>query len=118
MKRSIFVALAAALAMGFVTATPAEAGKRTYSKAHKAKVAKRSYPRHRHYRGKRTRVLGFSRRVGGYSYSYPDSLLSFDNRRILRDRDPYFDRQAGPFDSGFFFDSGSQPRGGDSPYMN
>jgi len=26
--------------------------------------------------------------------------------------------QAGPFDSGFFFDSGIGPNGGDSPYMN
>jgi hypothetical protein len=26
--------------------------------------------------------------------------------------------QAGPFDSGFFFDSGIAPNGGDSPYMN
>jgi len=26
--------------------------------------------------------------------------------------------QAGPFDSGFFFDSGFAPNGGDSPYMN
>jgi len=26
--------------------------------------------------------------------------------------------QAGPFDSGFFFDSGLGPNGGDSPYMN
>jgi hypothetical protein len=26
--------------------------------------------------------------------------------------------QAGPFDSGFFFNSGIGPNGGDSPYMN
>jgi len=26
--------------------------------------------------------------------------------------------QAGPFDSGFFFDSGIRANGGDSPYMN
>jgi hypothetical protein len=26
--------------------------------------------------------------------------------------------QGGPFDSGFFFDSGINPNGGDSPYMN
>jgi hypothetical protein len=26
--------------------------------------------------------------------------------------------QAGPFDSGFFFDSGMGPNGGDSPYLN
>jgi hypothetical protein len=30
------------------------------------------------------------------------------------------DRQTrfGPFDHGFFFDSGIEPRGGDSPYLN
>ena len=34
--------------------------------------------------------------------------------------DPYINRQtpAGPFDSGFFFDSGRGPNGGQSPYMN
>ena len=34
--------------------------------------------------------------------------------------DPYVNKQSpgGPFDSGFFFDSGMGPNGGDSPYMN
>jgi hypothetical protein len=34
--------------------------------------------------------------------------------------DPVINKQtqAGPFDSGFFFDSGIAPNGGDSPYMN
>jgi hypothetical protein len=34
--------------------------------------------------------------------------------------DPYLNRQTpgGPFDSGFFFDSGVRPNGGNSPYMN
>jgi len=34
--------------------------------------------------------------------------------------DPYINRQTpgGPFDSGFFFDSGIGPNGGNSPYMN
>ena len=34
--------------------------------------------------------------------------------------DPYVNKQSpgGPFDSGFFFDSGIGPNGGDSPYMN
>ena len=72
----------------------------------------------RRSRKKSGRVRGYSRGVGGYSYSYADSLLSFDNTKILRDRDAYFDRQAGPFDHGFFFDSGAQARGGDSPYLN
>ena len=51
------------------------------------------------------------RRVGFYSYSYRDVMGRY--------RDPYLDRQtqAGPFDYGFFFNSGITPRGGDSPYM-
>ncbi len=72
----------------------------------------------RRSRGSRARVRGSSRGVGGYSYSYAESLLSFDNTRILRDRDADFDRQGGPFDHGFFFDSGAQIRGGESPYLN
>jgi hypothetical protein len=34
--------------------------------------------------------------------------------------DPHINKQSpgGPFDSGFFFDSGMGPNGGDSPYMN
>lgn len=34
--------------------------------------------------------------------------------------DPQLDKQtpAGPFDSGFWFDSGIGPNGGDSPYLN
>ncbi len=34
--------------------------------------------------------------------------------------DPSINKQSqgGPFDSGFFFDSGLGPNGGDSPYMN
>jgi hypothetical protein len=34
--------------------------------------------------------------------------------------DPHINKQTpgGPFDSGFFFDSGLAPNGGDSPYMN
>jgi hypothetical protein len=34
--------------------------------------------------------------------------------------DPHINKQSpgGPFDSGFFFDSGIGPNGGDSPYMN
>ncbi len=34
--------------------------------------------------------------------------------------DPSINKQSqgGPFDSGFFFDSGINPNGGDSPYLN
>lgn len=71
------------------------------------------------------RVKGYSERRGGYSYAYPDSINTYGDSRSKYGgtsvyRDPMLDRQtnAGPFDHGFFFDSGLGPRGGDSPYMN
>lgn len=64
-------------------------------------------------------------RRGGYSYSQSDSINTYgDNRGRFGSanslRDPNIDRQtnAGPFDHGFFFDSGVGPRGGNSPYLN
>ena len=71
-------------------------------------------------------VRGFQqRRVGGYSYyrsdvinTYGDSRTNFGSNNVYRD--PLTDRQTrfGPFDNGFFFDSGIAPRGGYSPYHN
>jgi hypothetical protein len=62
---------------------------------------------------------------GGYSYSPEDTINTYGDSRSKYGgasslRDPMLDRQteAGPFDHGFFFDSGVAPRGGDSPYMN
>ena len=55
------------------------------------------------------------RRIGGYSYSAGDVSSTYGGNPP-----PYMDvRQTpgGPFDSGFFFDSGISPRGGNSPYM-
>jgi hypothetical protein len=72
-----------------------------------------------------TRVKGYAERRGGYSYSYSDSINTYGDSRSLYGsasayRDPNLDKQtnAGPFDHGFFFDSGVGARGGDSPYMN
>lgn len=72
------------------------------------------------------KVKGFSERRGGYSYSYADSVNTYGDGRSKYGgasvyRDPTLDKQteAGPFDHGFFFDSGlGGPHGGDSPYMN
>jgi hypothetical protein len=78
-----------------------------------------------HYRRKPgTRVRGFLLRRGGYySYTDIDVVNTYEGVRTsygMLDtfRDPYLGRQssAGPFDHGFFFDSGVSPRGGDSPY--
>jgi hypothetical protein len=70
-------------------------------------------------------VRGFIARRGGYSYVYPDAINTYGDSRSRFGsasslRDPGIDRQtnAGPFDHGFFFDSGVAPRGGSSPYMN
>lgn len=72
-----------------------------------------------------TRVKGYSERRGGYSYQWSDSINTYGDSRSNFGagsvyRDPNLDRQtnAGPFDHGFFFDSGINQRGGDSPYMN
>lgn len=68
---------------------------------------------------------GSKERRGGYSYSVQDTINTYGDSRTKYGgatslRDPMLDRQteAGPFDHGFFFDSGIAPRGGDSPYMN
>ncbi len=66
-------------------------------------------------------VRGFLQRRGGYSYGAADSTLTYgDGRTTLGSNGRFFGRQttSGPFDSGFFFDSGIGPRGGDSPYRN
>ena len=78
------------------------------------------------YRGGRsTRVYGYRQSVGGYSYSKEDTTNTsgLDRSRFGGTnayRDPSVDTQtlAGPFDHGWFFDSGNAPRGGNSPYMN
>lgn len=74
----------------------------------------------------RPRVRGFVVRRGGYySYSAADSINTYGDARSLYGSTRYFrdwhsGRQSlsGPFDHGFFFDSGTHPRGGDSPYLH
>ena len=71
-------------------------------------------------------VKGFTQRKGGYSYNYAESINTYGDSRSNYGgasvfRDPMLDRQtnAGPFDHGFFFDSGmTGTHGGDSPYMH
>ena len=69
------------------------------------------------------RVRGFVARGGYYSYTDADVTNVYGGSRALYGstntfRDPFVDRQtiAGPFDHGFFFDSGIGPRGGNAPY--
>jgi hypothetical protein len=69
------------------------------------------------------RVRGYYYRGGYYSYTDEDVINSWAWTRSLfigksYFRTPFTDRQspAGPFDSGFFFDSGLGPQFNDSPY--
>lgn len=108
MIRAVALAVAGAVALvGFVAVVPADAGDRE-------KVSK-----------SKPQVRGYASRRGGYSYSYGDTINTYGDSRSLYGatqsfRDPMLDRQtnAGPFDHGFFFESGTAPRGGNSPYMN
>jgi hypothetical protein len=57
------------------------------------------------------------RRRGGYSYRVQD-ITSTYNRRNPPPYAHVRQTPSGPFDSGFFFDSGFGPRAGDAPYPN
>jgi hypothetical protein len=74
--------------------------------------------------GAKVRGKASSERRGGYSYSKADSINTYgDNRGQYGSanslRDPARDQQtnSGPFDHGFFFNSGMGLHGGDSPYL-
>jgi hypothetical protein len=71
---------------------------------------------HRKKRPLEVSIYTARRRLGGYSYRASDVINTYG-----RSPPPYADvRQSpgGPFDSGFFFDSGIGPRGGNSPYLH
>ena len=92
--------------------------------AHPASAYYRSAGRTRVVRG--PQVRGFQqRRVGGYSYYSSDVVNTYGNvRTVFGGNNVYRDWQAdrqtgfGPFDHGFFFDSGINRNGGYSPYNN
>jgi len=60
-------------------------------------------------------VRGARRRAGGYSYTHEDSIIDFRDRSVFLDS-RIDEPSRGPFDSGFFFDSGIE-RHNDSPYL-
>jgi hypothetical protein len=81
-----------------------------------------AHPKSSYYR-KAPQVRGFVQRRGGYSYTAADVINTYGNSRTNFGstntyRNPYLDLQSrsGPFDHGFFFDSGISPRGGNAPY--
>jgi hypothetical protein len=58
------------------------------------------------------------KKIGGYSYKSNDTVPTGATYKFI---DPDYSRQgapSGPFDNGFFFDSGIGPHGGQSPYQN
>jgi hypothetical protein len=103
----------------FAVAAPAEAGGRAW-----ARYDGGAHPKSSYYRGA-PQVRGYVARRGGYSYTYEDAINTYGDARGRYGaanslRDPGLGRQtpAGPFDHGFFFDSGVAPNGGQSPYMH
>jgi hypothetical protein len=111
--------MAALLALGNpATAADTNATKRLA--ANTGDQAKVNYYRKRPVRVRAYRAGG----RGGYSYWPQDVVNTYGLSRSRFGttnsyRDPFTDRQtsSGPFDHGFFFDSGIAPRGGDSPYL-
>ena len=75
---------------------------------------------------RKPQVRGFVRRGGYYSYKPEDSINTYGNSRTNYGsanvyRNPTLDQQTrfGPFDHGFFYDSGiTTPYGGNSTYMH
>lgn len=126
MKRTMILAAAAAtLSLGLgLTGWGAESRAQGVGLQHPASAYYRSGGRQRVVRG--PQVRGFAqRRVGGYSFYKSDTINTYGDARTTYGgsnvyRDPLADRQTrfGPFDHGFFFDSGISPRGGYSPYHN
>jgi len=83
-------------------------------------AAQGAHPKSNYYHGGAS-----SRRRGGYSYKYEDAINTYGDSRgqfgsadSLRDQQFGRQTEGGPFDHGFFYDSGTAPHGGDSPYMN
>jgi len=121
MRNQLVMAILSATAL-IMAAPVAEAGERRAKSGVSSSGG--AHPASRHYRSG-ARVKGYRARRGGYSYSFRDSINTYGDSRSNYGsasslRDPMLDRQstAGPFDHGFFFDSGTMPHGGDSPYMN
>lgn len=121
MFRTLFTAALLVAASCLMLSVPADAGARKSASANQVGGA---HPKSPYYRGG-PRVKGFVARRGGYSYSAADSVNTYGDSRsnfggASSYRDPFLDRQSssGPFDHGFFFDSGISPRGGNSPYLN
>ena len=109
------IALGGIMLFGFSGVT--HAGERRASVETHAETSENA--KARYYRSKRPLELNIyapRRRVGGYSYRASDVVNTYGSSPP-----PWADIKqtpSGPFDSGFFFDSGIGPHGGNSPYLH
>jgi hypothetical protein len=126
MQRSFFLGLVLASAvLGWTSIVPAYAADPA-ARSVRAASATGAHQTTAYRKKARPQVRGYAVRRGGYySYQAADSINTYGDARSLYGSTGYFrdfnrDRQSmsGPFDHGFFFDSGTHPRGGDSPYMH
>ncbi|MEL6299448.1 MAG: hypothetical protein AAFV26_04135 [Pseudomonadota bacterium] len=127
MRRTVIALAVSAAAVAMAAAPSALAGPAApmieTAKSQIVQVGSRKYRKYRRRGG--PQVRGFRQRRGGYSYAPQDTINTYGDSRSLFGsnnafRDPSLDTQtpAGPFDHGFFFDSGNTPNGGNSPYFN
>ena len=122
LKGSLMMVFGALALMAVSGSEPAQADER---KRTTASGDAAEHPKAHYYR-KRARVYGYvARRGGGYSYWPEDVINTYGMSRskygsMNSYRDPSLDRQSpgGPFDHGFFFDSGMGPQGGQSLYLH
>lgn len=117
-RMGLAVALLSAAGMGFI-------GGATEAAAQSSTAQGAEHPASKSYRRSGPQVRGYVQRRGGYSYAKEDSINTYGDSRTRFGstsayRDQMVDRQTvfGPFDHGFFFESGLAPRGGNSPYHN
>lgn len=120
-------ALVTAAVAGFSTATAVAEPARKDARVGEHRMTGGYYGQGRRYAYRAYRgpqVRGYLVRRGGYSYDLGDTTNTYGDSRNVYGANQMFrhwslDRQttSGPFDHGFFFDSGIAPRGGDSPYL-
>ena len=118
------IVLAAAVGMLVATGATEEAaasGKRRPATSAPVADSGGVHPKSSYYRG--PRVRGYVQRRGGYSFFYPDTINTYGGYRTifgsgLTPAHPQYQRQGGPFDHGFFFDSGIGGRNSESVYAH
>lgn len=127
MRLHLTAALGLAVAASLAVATPADAAQKKKARVAAVMVdATADHPKTGYYRGK-PEVRGYVQRRGGYSFYRADVINTYSDNRtkygsINSYRDALVDRQTsnGPFDHGFFFDSGITFGGipSSTPYPN